>query len=365
MGILNVTPDSLWGGAGAIDPEAARGAPGADGRRRRRDLRRGRREHAPGRRPGGRRRAARAPRRASCGALREAPPPLALSIDTSLAPVAGRRPRRRRRCWSTTSPPAAATRPCCRWWPSAARRSAWCTCAATPARCRATRATATWWARCATTWRRGSAAAVDAGVPEERVLLDPGIGFGKTLEHNLALLAGAPGPGGPGAPAAGRGLAQEHVRHAPRAARWASGCRPRSPRAWRRWRGARPCCACTTCAIRSTPLARVDGGGAAEGDERRAPHVSIHGLEAFGRHGVHDAERELGQRFVVDLELELLAPRGRAQRRPRPTRSTTPRWPHAVGGDRRPGRRCALLERLAGADRRPRARGAGRPRASR
>jgi dihydropteroate synthase len=32
-------------------------------------------------------------------------------------------------------------------------------------------------------------AALDAGVPEERVLLDPGFGFGKTLEHNLALLA--------------------------------------------------------------------------------------------------------------------------------------------------------------------------------
>jgi dihydropteroate synthase len=30
--------------------------------------------------------------------------------------------------------------------------------------------------------------AVDAGVQEERVWLDPGIGFGKTLEHNLELL---------------------------------------------------------------------------------------------------------------------------------------------------------------------------------
>src|SRR4029077_9060708 len=30
--------------------------------------------------------------------------------------------------------------------------------------------------------------AVDAGVAEERVLLDPGIGFGKTLHHNLELL---------------------------------------------------------------------------------------------------------------------------------------------------------------------------------
>ncbi len=33
-------------------------------------------------------------------------------------------------------------------------------------------------------------AAVAAGVPAERIIVDPGIGFGKTLEHNLALLAG-------------------------------------------------------------------------------------------------------------------------------------------------------------------------------
>ena len=31
--------------------------------------------------------------------------------------------------------------------------------------------------------------AVAAGVAEERILLDPGIGFGKTVEHNLELLA--------------------------------------------------------------------------------------------------------------------------------------------------------------------------------
>ena len=30
--------------------------------------------------------------------------------------------------------------------------------------------------------------AVAAGIAEERIILDPGIGFGKTLEHNLALL---------------------------------------------------------------------------------------------------------------------------------------------------------------------------------
>ncbi|MEP4146747.1 MAG: dihydropteroate synthase [Halioglobus sp.] len=31
-----------------------------------------------------------------------------------------------------------------------------------------------------------------AGIPRERLLLDPGFGFGKTVEHNLALLAGLP-----------------------------------------------------------------------------------------------------------------------------------------------------------------------------
>lgn len=35
-----------------------------------------------------------------------------------------------------------------------------------------------------------AAALVDAGVEQSRIALDPGIGFGKTLEHNLALLGG-------------------------------------------------------------------------------------------------------------------------------------------------------------------------------
>jgi len=36
------------------------------------------------------------------------------------------------------------------------------------------------------------AAAVAAGVPRSRCLIDPGIGFGKTRSHNLALLAALP-----------------------------------------------------------------------------------------------------------------------------------------------------------------------------
>lgn len=30
-------------------------------------------------------------------------------------------------------------------------------------------------------------------------------------------------------------------------------------------------------------------------------HVALHGIDVFAHHGVHAAERELGQRFVVDV----------------------------------------------------------------
>ncbi len=32
--------------------------------------------------------------------------------------------------------------------------------------------------------------------------------------------------------------------------------------------------------------------------------ILLNGLSFFGRHGCHDAERELGQKFIVDIELE-------------------------------------------------------------
>lgn len=40
--------------------------------------------------------------------------------------------------------------------------------------------------------------------------------------------------------------------------------------------------------------------------------IRIHGIQFHGYHGVHEAERKLGQRFVVDVELALdLRPAGR------------------------------------------------------
>jgi dihydropteroate synthase len=44
------------------------------------------------------------------------------------------------------------------------------------------------------------AACLSAGMPRERICIDPGIGFGKLLEHNLALLAGLSRIGEPSLP---------------------------------------------------------------------------------------------------------------------------------------------------------------------
>lgn len=51
------------------------------------------------------------------------------------------------------------------------------------------------------TFLSGRAAACEnAGIERERIVIDPGFGFGKTLEHNLALLRGLPGLAGLGWP---------------------------------------------------------------------------------------------------------------------------------------------------------------------
>jgi dihydropteroate synthase len=48
--------------------------------------------------------------------------------------------------------------------------------------------------------RRRAEACVAAGIPRSRLVVDPGFGFGKTLEHNLALLAGIPALAADGLP---------------------------------------------------------------------------------------------------------------------------------------------------------------------
>ena len=89
--------------------------------------------------------------------------------------------------------------------------------------------------------------AVAAGVREEQVLLDPGIGFGKTVRHNLLLLAHLDRVAALGRPScwARRASASSAPCWAPSPASAPSAPSPRpcwvSP-------AARPSCACTTCA---------------------------------------------------------------------------------------------------------------------
>ncbi len=63
-----------------------------------------------------------------------------------------------------------------------------CILSATRAPCRAIRATTRSCSTSMTRWRYASATCEAAGIPRERLIVDPGIGFGKTLAHNLALL---------------------------------------------------------------------------------------------------------------------------------------------------------------------------------
>ncbi len=116
---------------------------------------------------------------------------VAVSVDTSKARSRGRAGRRRR----ARQRRHGAARRSARWRRSSPRpapTSASCTCSASRARCRTTRATTTSWPRSSSFLAERAEAAVAAGIPRERIALDPGIGFGKTLAHNLALLRALP-----------------------------------------------------------------------------------------------------------------------------------------------------------------------------
>ena len=76
-----------------------------------------------------------------------------------------------------------------RRWPSKpASACARCTCRARRKRCRIIRRTPTSSPKCATICASGATRSIAAGIARERICLDPGIGFGKTHEHNITLM---------------------------------------------------------------------------------------------------------------------------------------------------------------------------------
>ena len=78
------------------------------------------------------------------------------------------------RCPASAPPPAAA------WWS--------CTCGANRGPCSSRPITTTWWPRCAGFFMNACKSLTAAGIDAAALCFDPGIGFGKTLDHNLALL---------------------------------------------------------------------------------------------------------------------------------------------------------------------------------
>ena len=156
--------------------------------------------------------------------------------------------------------------------------------------------------------------AVDAGIEEERICLDPGFGFGKTPDQNLALAA-------PARPhRRDRSAGDGRVSRGSRRSRGSFGARtpasgptpPRSAPRSRRSTEARRCSASTTCARtwrRSRSPRRWSG-------VRWSVTIELHGIELHG----------------VPRRARARAPRGSAvprRRRARPRGATPPRRPTA------------------------------------
>ena len=190
MGILNVTPDSLWGGDGPIDAGPAMERLAAMERDGAAICDVGAESTRPGADP------VDAPEQLRrldgvLRALREAPPGIALSVDTSLATVAAAALD----AGAVLVNDVTAGQGDPGLLPLVAERGA-AVCLVHMRGAPRTMQADPRYGDVVAEVRDNLAgrldAAVAAGVPEERILLDPGIGFGKTLDHNLALLAHVP-----------------------------------------------------------------------------------------------------------------------------------------------------------------------------
>ncbi len=190
MGILNVTPDSLWGADGAIAPGPAmeRLAQMGDDGATICDV------GAESTRPGSEPVSARDQLARLDGvlrAVRETPPLIALSVDTSMAEVA----EAALDAGAVLVNDVTGGRGDPRLLPLVAERDA-AVCLVHMRGAPRTMQSDPRYADVVREVRDHLAerleAAVAAGVAPERVILDPGIGFGKKLAHNLALLAGIP-----------------------------------------------------------------------------------------------------------------------------------------------------------------------------
>ena len=175
--------------------------------------------------------------------------------------------------------------------------------------------------------------AVAAGIAEDRVWLDPGIGFGKTVDHNLALLGRldelvaigrpivvgtsrkgfigrisgeeiegrVPGTIATNVIALGNGAEVFRV-HDVAAVAQALDVAAATFRG--QWNGA------TTTSTTSTTTSTRSPSTSSDDEDDDVPDtpvsIEISGLSLYTHHGVSAAEREVGQRLVLDITLDML-----------------------------------------------------------
>ncbi len=146
--------------------------------------------------------------------------------------------------------------------------------------------------------------AVAAGVDPAMLVIDPGLGFAKTAQHNWALLHGLPELIGTGVPVL---VGASRKRFLGALLAGADGT-PRPPdgrdtataviSALAAQHGAWGS-VCTTCAPRPTRSRSSEPGK--EERQSMADRIELRGLIVRGRHGVFEHERRNGQDFVVDM----------------------------------------------------------------
>ena len=139
-----------------------------------------------------------------------------------------------------------------------------------------------------------------AGVPDDHVILDPGVGFGKTLEQNLQAVARVGELKALGYPVLMGTIAQADDRCACRCR--TAGCRTASRHRRlqrRRHPGRRRYCSRPRrrCPPRRSRRCRRHQEGDAMSD-----HIRVHRLAVFARHGVLAEEATIGQRFFISLD---------------------------------------------------------------
>ena len=151
------------------------------------------------------------------------------------------------------------------------------------------------------------AVAVAAGIPEDHVCLDPGIGFGKTPDQNLELIRGLERLCRIGRPVL-VGLSRKST-----LAR-VLGAQPLGDPSAKVGTDAASVGAAVAAFDRGAAIFRAHdvaracrgpgrrrGGGTGE----RRMTIELHGIVLHGFHGVLEHERRDGQRFLVDVELDL------------------------------------------------------------